>query len=110
MTTYLEITRMKKVKKGGGSERDGGEGGVFYLSVVDVVMRRKRSGCQIARYDDRLARIEHMMTGLDQNVGPSDHIVLGGVASTSVAAASARRIVRKVHVARLRYKDTLFIK
>ncbi len=79
-----------------------------YLSVVDIVVRWKRRGGEIAWNDDRLARVEHVMTGL--NIGPSDNIVLGTLASASVASASSRWVVRKVNVARLRHKNALHIK
>jgi hypothetical protein len=81
-----------------------------YLSVVDIVVRWKRRRGKIAWNDDRLARVEHVMTGLDENIGPSDNIVLVTFASSSVTSASSRRIVRKMNVARLWYKNALHIK
>ena len=81
-----------------------------YLSVVDIVVRWKRRRGKIAWNDDRLARVEHVMTGLDENIGPSDNIVLVTFASSSVTSASSRRIVREMNVARLWYKNALHIK
>jgi hypothetical protein len=81
-----------------------------YLSIVDIVVRWKRRRGEIAWNDDRLARVEHVMTALDENIGPSDNIVLGPFASSSVTSASSRRIVRKMNVARLWYKNALHIK
>ena len=69
-----------------------------YLSVVDVVMRREGRGGQVAGDDDRLARVEHVMRRLDENIRSPDDAVLGAVAS----AASARRVVREVHVSSLK--------
>ena len=80
-----------------------------YLSVVDIVMRGKRRRSQIAGNDNRLARVEYVVTGLNEDIGSSYDVVLGSFAS-SVTSASSRRIVGEVHVARLRHKDTLQIK
>ncbi len=80
-----------------------------YLSVVDIVVRGKWRRGQIAGDDNRLARVEHMMTGLDEDIGSSYDVVLGSFAS-AITSASSRRIVGEVYIARLWHKDTLHIK
>ena len=99
-----------------------------YLSVVHVVRRdggrRERRGGEGAGDDDGLARLEHVVAGRDEHVGPAHrHVLLrrpaaaaaaasaaaaaAAAASSAAAAGAAVAAVREGVDVALRHKDAL---